>query len=130
MPFAEFSPRMVLEKSVLLVGGRIRFRPGTVEDVLRTLDHALGSAPTGLVELHAVWPLTRPHRAGEQLRRAAGLIHGRSGDVGLWVRRVHDHAVTDVHRDVADRAVVEQDVAGLQLADRDTGALSACALDE
>ena len=49
---------------------------------------------------------------------------GDRGDAAAGVGRVHDHAVADVHADVADRAVVEDQVAGLQLGLRDAGCRS------
>jgi hypothetical protein len=44
-----------------------------------------------------------------------------TGDLhpGAGVQGVHDLAIADVHADVADRAVVEDEVTGLQLTLRD-----------
>src|SRR5262249_1174917 len=45
-------------------------------------------------------------------------------DAGRRVLGVDDHAVADVHADVADRAVVEDEVTRLQLARRDVRAVA------
>src|SRR5918999_420255 len=69
----------------------------------------------------------RPEMDGAGSARAdrADERHGvqpGDGHVGARVGRVDDHPVADVHADVADRAVVEDQVPRPQVAGRDAGA--------
>ena len=78
--------------------------------------HEAGHPPTGATGLESV---CQPGRTAPEY----GIeFTGDRVTPPLGVRRVHDHAVADVHADVADRAVVEHQVAGLQLGLRDRGA--------
>ena len=71
-----------------------------------------------------------PGSAGTDRARDRHRAHRGDGDTGAGVRGVHDLAVADVHADVADRAVVEHQVARLQRADRDGVPEPICAPDE
>src|SRR4051812_29374567 len=44
------------------------------------------------------------------------VVQPGDADAGAGVERIHDLPVADVHADVADRAVVEDQVTGLKLA--------------
>ena len=75
-------------------------------------------------------PAWRRRSAGSDGTGVRHRVHRRRGDAAARVGRVHDHAVADVHADVADRAVVEHQVAGLQLGLRDRAARSPSAPPE